>query len=193
MDTQNRMVTVEQRDRLLGAEQLIPSGNMQIEATLDLSPSARGVVALLHAASADRFAPRNLFAARTLQQVGLATLQADLLTPNEEAAGAERVCENTALMAERILAVVDWLSGESTTAHLPLGVLASERVTTALLAAAPQRLNVRALVVRGKLSDALPPGAPVVAAVPGYEEPGALPRFAEQASEFFIEQLVRRR
>jgi hypothetical protein len=196
MDIINRIASVDHRERGQRTELLIPAGELQLEATLELAPGARGIVALLHAASAERFSPRNLFAAQVLQQAGLATLQADLLTPGEEAAGGERPSEAVALLTSRIVAVVDWLTGESTTTHLSLGLFAGDTAAAAALAAAAERdARVAAVVLRGGGLDPAEQArrrhsAPALLIVPGFDEPEAMARGSELASEFFVDHLV---
>lgn len=196
MDIINRIASVEHRERGQRTELLIPAGELQLEATLELAPGARGIVALLHAASAERFSSRNLFAAQVLQQAGLATLQADLLTPGEEAAGGERPSEAVALLTSRIVAVVDWLTGESTTTHLSLGLFAGDTAAAAALAAAAERdARVAAVVLRGGGLDPAEQAlrrqsAPALLIVPGFDEPEAMARGSELASEFFVDHLV---
>ena len=54
------------------------------EGQLAVPDGARGLVIFAHGGGSSRFSPRNRYVARVLQEIGLATLLFDLLTPDEE-------------------------------------------------------------------------------------------------------------
>jgi predicted phosphoribosyltransferase/dienelactone hydrolase len=94
--------------------------------------------------------------AGVLNDAGFATLLMDLLTIDEEEAdrytGDFRF--NIPLLAERLAAAADWLSEETDTKTLPLGLFgASTGGGAALVAAADRPERVRAVVSRGGRPD----------------------------------------
>ena len=58
---------------------------------MTLPADARGMVVFAHGSGSSRHSPRNRFVARVLNQVGLATLLFDLLTPDEELRPSQRL------------------------------------------------------------------------------------------------------
>jgi putative phosphoribosyl transferase len=134
----------------------IPAGAAMLDADLTLAPGASGLVLFAHGSGSGRFSPRNLQVARFLNEKGLATVLADLLTPAEQ-----RVDERTAhlrfdigLLADRLTAVTDWLDEQERTRQLPIGHFgASTGAGAALVAAAKRPGKVRAVVSRGGRPD----------------------------------------
>src|SRR5690348_13563908 len=116
----------------------IQAGESRIAATLSVPPGARGVVAFAHGSGSGRFSPRNRCVAQALQNAGFATLLVDLLTAEEEAEDSQTQALrfDIGLLAERTVAVVDWLEREPRTRELPLGLFgASTGAAAALIAA----------------------------------------------------------
>src|SRR5205823_2788068 len=66
----------------------VAAGGVTLQGDLTVPPDARGVVLFAHGSGSSRHSPRNRFVAGQLQAAGLATLLADLLTAEEEAAEA---------------------------------------------------------------------------------------------------------
>ena len=64
----------------------IPAGGCVLDADLTKPDASVGVVAFAHGTGSSRHSPRNREVATVLQDAGLATLLADLLTPEEEQA-----------------------------------------------------------------------------------------------------------
>lgn len=134
---------------------VIPAG-VPLQADLAVPPNAWGVVAFAHGSGSGRFSPRNRRVAERLLDHGHATLLLDLLTPDEE-----RVDEQTRelrfdieLLAERLVAAVDWLHGDGRTRGLPIGLYgASTGAAAALVAAARRPALVGAVVSRGGRPD----------------------------------------
>jgi hypothetical protein len=120
-----------------------------VRATLNAPIGARAVVAVFAPPGTSRYDAPARFFAQVLEQAGLATLSLDAL---EAPHGDEAVH------------VVDWLSSESFTAGLPIGLLAFERSL---------RLDV--------------PGARAQLV-----STDTTPRAAERASESFVQQLLER-
>jgi dienelactone hydrolase len=114
------------------------------------------VVAFAHGSGSSRHSPRNREVAAVLQEAGLATLLADLLTPEEEQADMRtgHLRFDIGLLAGRLVAIADWLSEERRTSPLPLGFFgASTGGAAALVAAARQPEAVSAVVSRGGRPD----------------------------------------
>jgi putative phosphoribosyl transferase len=176
--------------RATAEERVIDAADVRLEATLSVPPAASGLVALLLASSAGRFAPKSRFAAEVLEQSGLATLQVDLLTPAEEAAlPTTDARSRTSLLVGRVLAVVDWLKSQPETTGLRLGLFASAAETAPAALAAARVPNVAAVVSLAGYADS--DDAPAERLIPtllilGREEQA---RAAELACEFFARQL----
>ena len=88
---------------------LVPIAGALVPATLNVPLGARAIVAIFSPSGRSRYDAPNRFFAQVLEQAGLATLSLDPLE-------TERSDEATK--------VVDWLSTESFTADLPIGLLA---------------------------------------------------------------------
>ena len=134
----------------------IPAGAALLDADLSLPAAASGLVLFAHGSGSSRFSPRNRHVARLLNEAGLATVLADLLTRDEEALDerTHRLRFDIALLAGRLVAATDWLRGAAQTGHLPLGCFgASTGAAAALIAAAERRDAIRAVVSRGGRPD----------------------------------------
>jgi putative phosphoribosyl transferase len=134
----------------------IPVGQVSLEADFALPPSIRGTVVFAHGSGSSRHSSRNRYVARVLQEAGLATVLADLLTADEEE--ADRVTRqhrfDIGLLADRIVALVDWLAGQEPLAGVPLGLFgASTGAAAALIAASARPDAVAAVVSRGGRPD----------------------------------------
>jgi pimeloyl-ACP methyl ester carboxylesterase len=91
-----------------------------------------------------------------LNEAGLATLLADLLTPDEEAVDerTRHLRFDIELLAERLVGITDWLARNDSTAKLPIAHFgASTGAAGALVAAAERPALVRAVVSRGGRPD----------------------------------------
>jgi len=117
---------------------------------------ARGLVLFAHGSGSSRFSPRNRYVAGVLEEVGLATLLVDLLTPDEERVDlrTRELRFDVELLARRLLAAVDLVVSDRRTAGLGLGLFgASTGAAAALVAAARRPDPVRAVVSRGGRPD----------------------------------------
>ncbi len=134
----------------------VPAGDVHLEGELTLPAQATGVVLFAHGSGSSRFSSRNRFVARALEHRGLGTLLIDLLTPDEEAAD-QRMAHlrfDIPLLAGRLVAIVEWLTRQQTTAALPIGLFgASTGGGAALMAAAARPDDVAAVVSRGGRPD----------------------------------------
>ncbi len=136
---------------------------LELGAFLGLPPEPRGLVVFAHGSGSSRFSPRNGYVARELREAGFATLLFDLLTA-EESLDRARVFDIT-LLAERLLAALDWAGQRPELASLPVGLFgASTGAAAALVAAAEEPERVQAVVSRGGRPDLAGPALPRVRA-----------------------------
>jgi len=150
-----------------------------LRGTLNIPGDARGLVLFAHGTGSSRHSPRNRYVASVLREGGLATLLLDLLTEEEEAIDlrTRHLRFDINLLAERLVAVTDWLRGRPDTSTLSIGYFgASTGAGAALVAAARRPGAVGAVVSRGGRPDlasaALPAvSAPTLLIVGGYDLP----------------------
>jgi pimeloyl-ACP methyl ester carboxylesterase len=142
----------------------VPVGDVSLEGTLTIPPDPQGVVVFVHGSGSGRFSPRNRAVAGVLVGGGFVTLLTDLLTAEEEVEDVRtaRLRFDIALLADRVVATIDWLAaGEAAAAPrgkalaaLPLGCFgASTGAAAALIAAAERPERVGAVVSRGGRPD----------------------------------------
>ncbi|HET7321137.1 MAG TPA: alpha/beta family hydrolase [Longimicrobiaceae bacterium] len=145
----------------------VTAGPVLLDGDLVVPPGARGVVLFAHGSGSSRHSPRNRFVAGQLQSAGLATLLMDLLTPAEEAVDV-RTAElrfDIGLLAERLVAAMEWLGAQQETEALPIGLFgASTGGGAALVAAAERPDAVGAVVSRGGRPDLAGDALPLVRA-----------------------------
>jgi dienelactone hydrolase len=157
----------------------IPVGAVTLDADLSLPAAARGIVLFAHGSGSSRFSPRNRHVAQLLNEAGLATVLADLLTPAEEKIDdrTRHLRFDIGLLGERLVGASDWLRAQDATAALPLGLFGASTGAGAALVAAAQRPDaIAAVVSRGGRPDlagaALPAvRAPTLLIVGGHDEP----------------------
>ncbi|WP_430499703.1 dienelactone hydrolase family protein [Micromonospora trifolii] len=134
----------------------IPIGDAQLPADLTLPARPVGVVLFAHGSGSSRHSPRNVAVARTLNDSGLGTVLADLLTPAEDEVDA-RTAElrfDIGLLASRLAGIVDWLAVERPAGDVPIGLFgASTGAAAALVAASSRADRVAAVVSRGGRPD----------------------------------------
>lgn len=119
---------------------------------LRLPESAAGLVVFAHGSGSSRLSPRNRQVAEALNESGFATLLFDLLTSEEELDRANVF--DIGLLAERLLAVTEWVRAEVELSELPLGYFgASTGAAAALRAAARLGGEIGAVVSRGGRPD----------------------------------------
>jgi len=134
----------------------IPAGRAVLLGNLTIPQNAVALVLFAHGSGSSRHSPRNQFVARTLHDVGLATLLFDLLTPEEEATdirtGEHRF--NIGLLAERLVHATTWAKQQEQTRNLRIGYFGSSTGGgAALVAAAEIPQDVSAIVSRGGRPD----------------------------------------
>lgn len=137
----------------------IDAGGVRLAADLAVPAAPGGVVLFAHGSGSSRLSPRNRAVAARLNESGLATVLADLLTGDEEqrdAAGptAGELRFDIGLLAERMTALVDWAATAEPVRGRPVGLFgASTGAAAALTAAARRPAAVRAVVSRGGRPD----------------------------------------
>lgn len=153
----------------------IPSGAVSLPAILGLPSAARGAILFAHGSGSGRFSPRNNAVAHVLQDAGLATLLADLLTERE--AQDRRLVFDIDLLAGRLLDCTRWIQEQRVIERLPIGYFgASTGGGAALVAAAQAGEAIRAVVSRGGRPDLADPylsqvRSPTLLIVGGRDEP----------------------
>jgi putative phosphoribosyl transferase len=111
-----------------------------------------GIVVFAHGSGSSRHSPRNRYVADVLNEAGLATLMFDLLTGEEERERANVF--DIGLLAQRLIDVTEWLTGQPDIAPLPVAYFgASTGAAAALAAAADPGIKVAAVVSRGGRPD----------------------------------------
>jgi putative phosphoribosyl transferase len=134
----------------------IDAAGVPLEGDLFVPERALALVLFAHGSGSSRFSPRNRYVARLLNKRRLATLLADLLTPDEEEYDAlsARLRFDINLLADRLVGVTDWAAREPDTRQLPPGYFgASTGAAAALVAAALRADRVGAVVSRGGRPD----------------------------------------
>jgi putative phosphoribosyl transferase len=134
----------------------IATAGVTLEADVVVPEPALGVVLFAHGSGSGRHSPRNRYVAGELQKAGLATVLADLLTPQEEQVDAQTgaLRFDISLLGERLVALTDWLVTQERTADLGVGLFgANTGAAAALVAAAKRPASVGAAVSRGGRPD----------------------------------------
>src|SRR5215216_3354474 len=134
----------------------IPVDGVRLTGDLTIPAGAVGVVAFAHGTGSGRHSPRNRQVAGGLVEARLATLLVDLLTQDEEEVDlrTRELRFDVPLLADRMVAAIDWLNDERSTVELPVGCFgASTGAAAALIAAARRPGRVPAVVSRGGRPD----------------------------------------
>jgi len=142
------------RDQATGIT--IAAAGAALEGMLTLPQGASGVVAFAHGSGSSRFSPRNRYVADILHDGRLGTLLFDLFTAGEQAIDelTRELRFDIDLLTRRLIGAIDWLSSETRTAGLPIGLFgASTGAAAALRAAAARADRVAAVVSRGGRPD----------------------------------------
>ena len=156
----------------------IPSHGAMLNADLVIPVDARGIVLFAHGSGSSRHSHRNQFVARMLQESSFGTLLMDLLTTEEEHLDNQtrEFRFDIDLLANRLLATMDWTAVQPTLKDLPIGLFgASTGAAAALVAAAKRPDLVRAVVSRGGRPDLAGDAlkqvkAPTMLIVGGYDD-----------------------
>jgi putative phosphoribosyl transferase len=138
------------------SEVQLQAGRAVLSGNLNIPENANALVLFAHGSGSSRHSPRNQFVARTLNDVGLATLLFDLLTQEEEAIDTQtrELRFNIHLLAERLVHATKWAKQQEETCDLRIGYFGSSTGGAAALVAAvdlPQ--DIGAVVSRGGRPD----------------------------------------
>jgi putative phosphoribosyl transferase len=134
----------------------IPAKTVMLKGDLCIPKGADGLVVFAHGSGSSRLSPRNQRVAAALRSAGLGTLLFDLLTKDEEAVDdvTAELRFNIPFLAERLVAVTEWLETQPEVRRLPIGYFgASTGAAAALMAAAELPGCVAAVVSRGGRPD----------------------------------------
>ena len=145
-------MTIESRDAQapLDAPLVVEIGAQPLQGLLGASPNASAIV--IFAGGGSRVSPRNIFVSDHLRRNGFATLLLDLLTPQEERAGANAF--DIALLAQRVAFATEWVGADARTRALRVGYCCANTGSAAALAAASlPESRVQAIVSRGGRPD----------------------------------------
>lgn len=146
---------------------IVPVNSIQLEGTLSIPTAASGVVIFAHGSGSSRHSPRNRYVADILNEAGLATLLIDLLNADEHEVDQQtgQLRFDIAFLANRLVAIAQWLRDQPQAAGLKLGFFgASTGAAAALVAAAELPLVIKAVVSRGGRIDLAGPALDRVAA-----------------------------
>jgi putative phosphoribosyl transferase len=138
------------------SEVQLQAGRAVLSGNLNIPENANALVLFAHGSGSSRHSPRNQFVARTLNDVGLATLLFDLLTQEEEAIDTQtrELRFNIHFLAERLVHATKWAKQQEETRDLRIGYFGSSTGGAAALVATvdvPQ--DVGAVVSRGGRPD----------------------------------------
>jgi putative phosphoribosyl transferase len=137
-------------------DSVIASGAAMLHGDLAMPDDPQGLVVFAHGSGSSRFSPRNRLVAGGLNASGFATLLCDLLSAEEHlrdaVTGEHRF--DTALLARRLVDIIDWAGGNARVGRLPLCLFgASTGSAAALIAAAERPQAVKAVISRGGRPD----------------------------------------
>ncbi len=136
----------------LASERAVTIGPLQLAGDLRVPRNAWALVIFAHGSGSSRFSVRNRLVAEAFNAKGIATLLFDLLTRDEEDDRAKIF--DIALLARRLIDVVDWAGEQPELAALPIGLFgASTGAAAALTAAAEIGSRIGAVVSRGGRPD----------------------------------------
>jgi putative phosphoribosyl transferase len=135
----------------------IPIGPWRsLDADVAIPRNAKSLVAFVHGCGSNRHSLRNQHVASELNALDIATLLADLLTPEEKAlderSGAFRY--DVPFLTRRVVEIIDWTGARNVLSSLPLGLFgASTGAAAARDAAAIRPDAASAVVSRGGRPD----------------------------------------
>lgn len=123
-----------------------------VKANLAIPANPEAFVIFSHGSGSSRYSPRNNYVADVLNKQNIATLLADLLTPDEDADYENRF--NISLLSKRLAKVTEWAQQHYQLKDLPSGYFgASTGAASALRAAVQLDNHIKAIVSRGGRPD----------------------------------------
>lgn len=127
-----------------------------LHADLAIPQNATGIVLFAHGSGSSRLSPRNRFVATRLNEAGLATLLADLLTQSEEVEDrySGHLRFDIGLLSDRLYRLTGWIKRDPDIGSLPIGYFgASTGAAAALAASVIKPGDAKAIVSRGGRPD----------------------------------------
>jgi putative phosphoribosyl transferase len=111
--------------------------------------SMKGIVIFAHGSGSSRHSPRSKYVSQVLNNVGIATLVVDLLTPKEETVDnlTREHRFNIVLLAQRLISCTDWILQDPELKNLKIGYFGASTGAAAALVAAAARPNVIDVIV----------------------------------------------
>jgi dienelactone hydrolase len=127
----------------------IKADDVSLDANLYVPEGAPGIVVIIGGDGGIRNNPRDLHIARELQTAGLGTLLLDVLTEEEVSADihTRHLRFDISLLAQRAIAVVDWISEQSFARSLRLGFFVGGAGAAAAIIATAERPDVVGAIV----------------------------------------------
>jgi dienelactone hydrolase len=133
----------------------IQANDTILRGILEIPPNAQSIIVFAHGAGSNGRSPRNRMVARSLLQRGFAVLLPDLTDEGGDSEPA--LTEGSAAVrqaAERLTALIDWLSENATTRHLRIGLFGGRSGAAAVMMAAALRPDrVHGVISRGGRPD----------------------------------------
>jgi len=128
---------------------VIPLGTLSLTATLAMPRSPVGLVVFGHGSERTRSAPGDARIVASLAQCGIATLQIDLLTADEQRQEQHDATLHLDMdvLAARLIGMIDWVVDTGLHRGLPIGLLGNGFAATATLITGARRLEVVSAVV----------------------------------------------
>lgn len=114
----------------------LPAGSMRLTGDLSLPPQATGLVVVAHSGAHSHRSSRSRHICRLLLQADLGTFSLDLLAPRE--AQQQHGHLDVSLLAQRLVATIQWAQQQPQLLGLRLGVLGEEAAAQAALVAGTQ-------------------------------------------------------
>jgi putative phosphoribosyl transferase len=139
--------------KIIDTEQNMIEGNLNLS---NFGTSIKGIVIFAHGSGSSRHSPRSKYVAQVLNDVSIATLVVDLLTPEEETVDnlTREHRFNITLLAQRLISCTDWILQNPELKNLRIGYFGASTGAAAALVAAAARPNViSAIVSRGGRPD----------------------------------------
>jgi putative phosphoribosyl transferase len=136
-------------------EVLIPCGKTRLKGDLVVPAKARGIVLFAHGSGSSRRSGRNRYVAEHINDIGLATLLFDLLTPEEaeEDYHTGELRFNIPFLAGRLRNATRWIREEASLKGLRIGYFGASTGAAAALTAAADDPAIEAVVSRGGRTD----------------------------------------
>ena len=139
--------------RLRDTEVGLPAGEQWLDGFLAHHPQVPALIVHVERGGSTLKTSRGAFINEALEEVGFATLHIGLLSHEDERRAPE-IWHQVATLTTRIDAVLEWIDHQPALKKLPLGLLARDAATAAMIRiAARENTPLRALASRGGRPD----------------------------------------